>query len=352
MFERLKAWIDEQERTRVPSTGNTGSPAVIARTPANSAPSQIPIGAPTSGSLAEVGRVFVNRLLRPPRSQVADKVPGSLERQVYQQVLSVIRTGVPPESLPKCPATITELLRVLGDENATYQDVARLINEEPLIASEVVKVANSPLFRPKAGEVTSVEHAAQLLGMRELASIASTVMMKKVFDIKPIYFKLFSKYLWDHSLHCAWACRYLAKKAGEDPFTAHLIGLVHDIGKLVIFQELIGALRNTHPGLHPDEEVVASIVDDTAAQLSCVSLKHWNLPVKIQVAVCEQTGKSHPEDYSTLGYILYSANILSEIWMLRQDGAITGQQAAELLSGHGIEPGVLDAVFQRLGANA
>lgn len=289
--------------------------------------------------------VFANGLLRPVGEDATATVPGPLERTVYAEVLKVLKTGVTPDSLPGCPRIITQLLELLDSENSTYHNIVALVEQEPLVATEVIKVTNTPLFRPKTGEVTNLDVASQLLSMQQLGAIVSTVLMKRIFNIKPIYFKMFGKYLWDHSQQCAVACRYLAKRAGEDEFTAYLIGLLHDIGKLVIFQELLNALRETHPGVHPDPEILAGIIDETAAQLSCVSLKHWQMPVAVQAAICEQARVTDPEQLSGLGYILYAANTLSEIWLLRQHGLIDGITSNELLAEQGLDASLLDDIF-------
>ena len=340
MFERLRQWIDRHDaRSANPSAPSAAPVTPPARPGTTSARNEAP------RSLADVSVVFANGLLRPPREAAAPTVPGPLERTIYAEVLKVLKTGVTPDSLPGCPGVITRLLEVLHSENSTYHDVVALVEQEPLVATEVIKVANTPLFRPKSGEVTSLEVAAQLLGMRQLAAVVSTVLMKRIFNIKPIYFKMFGKYLWEHSQQCAVASRYLAKRAGEDEFTAYLVGLLHDIGKLVIFQELLNALRDTHPGVHPNAEMLAEIIHETAAQLSCVSLKHWQMPVAIQSAICEQARVTDPEKLSSLGYILYAANILSEIWLLRQQDLLDDGGARRLLGEHGLDAALLDDIF-------
>ena len=288
MFERLKQWLRTRD-TLPAEPAQTESPPVY----------KSPI-APLN-TLEDVAKVFANSLLRPPRGQNDRTVASNLEREVYNKILKLLKEGVTPESLPKCPTTITQLLQVLQREDSTYKDVTALINKEPVLASKVITLANNPLFRPKSGEVTSIENAAQILGMAKLSALATTIMMRQLIEIKPIYFRMFGKYLWEHSQQCALACGYLAERSGHDYFNAYLIGLVHDIGKLVIFQELMAEMRKAHPDVHPNEKLIASIVDNTAAKLSCVSLKHWNLPLPIQTAVCEQAKNQSPEEFSPMG---------------------------------------------------
>lgn len=340
MFERLREWLRGRETSVTETTPIAPQDEVVL----SYKPAVNPVN-----TLEDVAKVFANSLLRPPRGQNDRAVASNLERDVYNNILKLLKDGVTPDSLPKCPTTITQLLQVLQQEDSSYKDVTALINKEPVLASKVITLANNPLFRPKSGEVTSIENAAQLLGMAKLSALATTIMMRQLIEIKPIYFKMFGKYLWEHSQQCALACGYLAERSGHDYFNAYLIGLVHDIGKLVIFQELLNALRQSHPDVHPNEKLIASIVDHTAAQLSCVSLKHWNLPMTIQTAVCEQAKKQDPEEFSPMGYILYSANILSEIWLLLQQHMITREQAEQLLQRYDLPLSALEEIFAAPG---
>jgi len=337
MFERLRKWLQNLDNR---PTEKTISPSVQSGFTPPTAVASAPIT-----TLEDVARVFADSLLRPPSGPGDRTVPGELERGIYDKVLKMLKDGVVPDSLPKCPATITQLLQVLQQDDSSYQDVAALINKEPVLASNTIKLANSPLFRPKSGEITSIEGAAQRLGMAKLSALATTIMMRQIIEIRPIYFKMFGKYLWEHSQHCALACGYLAERSGHDYFHAYLIGLLHDIGKLVIFQELVTALRSVHPDVYPNEKVMASIVDRTAARLSCSSLKHWNLPSTIQIAVCEQAKVDEPESLSPMGYILYSANVLSEIWLLQKQGFISAEEARQLLEQHGLPQQTLEEIF-------
>ena len=48
-----------------------------------------------------------------------------------------------------------------------------------------------------------------------------------------------------------------------------------------------------------------------------------------------------------MGYILFSANILSEIWLLLQQSQITREQAEQLLQRHELPFTALEEIFER-----
>lgn len=292
-------------------------------------------------NLRDVGRAFQSSLLR-GKQHNSDEAPDQLEATVYKDVLLNIKQGVKPEELPRQPTIMTELLRRIDDEHSTYHDIVDLINKEPALATQVLKEANSPVYHVSEDPITSIEQAVGMLGLQRLNTITITILMQDTFNISPIYFKHFSKYLWEHSLDCANISSRLAERAGTDPFAAYLIGLIHDIGKLVIFQKLMKALKSSHPDIQPNPSQIAKIIDRTSAQLSCVSLKHWELPVAVQIAICQQAKVTDPEQFPEQAYILYCANLLSEIQLLINDKKLTQDEAVELLQQHGLEANVFE----------
>lgn len=336
MFEKLQAWMASYAPAASGAVAKQGTPS--AARPASS----------TSGgisSLEGLASAFYGSLLRPK-----DKEPslsGAIESAIYKDVLSVLRTGVSPTDLPKLPVAVVQLMQKLRDENANIKDITTLINQDPVLASGVLKTANSPLYHTSDKEITSIEQAVVRLGTDRLKVITLACLMKPAFEITPIYFRYFSKYLWQHSQECAHVCAELAQKAGEDYFTAYLVGLVHDIGKLVIFQALMRAIKQAHPDAQPNPQLIATIVDRTSLQLSCVSLKQWEMPRVAQQAVCAQANVGEdPEQLPTLAYILYCANMLSEIRLLLGDGRLDDAGADKLLVPHGLSVAMLHGLFR------
>ncbi|MEW6645598.1 MAG: HDOD domain-containing protein [Pseudomonadota bacterium] len=345
MFERLKDWMSTYGSARDGAAATRSRPAAPAQ-PVKTPPASQPARKSAAvASLADVAAAFHGTLLRPQEKEAT--LSSDLEAAIYKDVLAVIRSGVHPEDLPKLPAAVAQLLQKLRDENTTARDIVTLINQEPVLASSVLKVANSPYYRTGEDEISSIEQAVQRLGFDRLSTITLSILMRPVFDVKPIYFRQFSKYLWEHSQDCAIACAELARKAGEDYFTAYLVGLVHDIGKLVIFQALMKAMKEAHPDVHPDPRLVGTIVDRTSLQLSCVSLKHWELPKVVQLAVCDQVkAGADPDRLGKLSYLLYTANLLSEFHLLLTENRLSDDEADEILGQYGLSAAMVHGLFK------
>lgn len=223
------------------------------------------------------------------------------------------------------------LLKELTSVNVTQEVIMSYITRDPVLASEVLRMSNSTLFRDSSREkIVNLDSALVMLGLNNLKAIVSSVLMKRLLAIAPIYFKMFGQHLWQHSLECAHACRALAKVYGRaDPNNAYLVGLMHDTGKLAIFNLLIQALAQ-NLDIQPRGSVFSAIVRDNSHVLSARIAREWALPDYLLTALDEQNGLLALEELSIYGFILSQANTLAEFKVIAEK-AVRAQQPFEVL---------------------
>jgi HD-like signal output (HDOD) protein len=150
------------------------------------------------------------------------------------------RTNKGPESywalkgLPPFPAVVTRLLGLLATEDYEMHQLVDLIRGDPMFASELLLATNSAKYG-LGKEVTSIRHAAALLGREALRSFAVAVSLRMYLGKVARQDQLAK--IWRHSLATAVICDLLAecspenrKNSGDD--TPYVAGLLHDIGSL------------------------------------------------------------------------------------------------------------------------
>jgi len=258
--------------------------------------------------------------------------PNEIERFIVQSVEELLKGEIPDAAVPRLPDVAMALLKELADPEISSATIMSHINRDPVLASEVLNMTNSALFRSRDQEKTvNLEKAVVLLGLNNLKMIASSALMKRLMVIAPVYFRMFGQHLWQHSLDCAHACKALAKHYGQaDPDNAYLVGLMHDIGKLAIFGLLTKAL-NRHMDYKPRGSVFSGIVRAHSHALSVTIARKWGLPDYLITALNEQQYESSLSQYSIYGLILSHANILAEFKAIADKKAKT-REDFELLA--------------------
>lgn len=136
-------------------------------------------------------------------------------------------------SLPPMPKTLLHLRQAMEDPQGSPHQVLKIVMADQVLTSRILKVVNSA-FYAVANPVTSVQHALVLLGYKVLLGIATA------HCVTPTHGAEREKVvkLMRHSFKCAYVARKLAGLCGEDEEIAFVGGLLHDIGKVVLWRLL------------------------------------------------------------------------------------------------------------------
>jgi HD-like signal output (HDOD) protein len=272
--------------------------------------------------------------------------PNESESFVINGLESMLRGKIPDSAVPRLPEVAMALLKELANTDITQETILSYIDRYPALASEVLRMSNSILFRGSdREEIVNLDGALILLGLSNLKNIVSSALMKRLMSIAPIYFRMFGQHLWQHSLDCAHACRSLARFYGSaDPNNAYLVGLMHDIGKLAIFSLLTQALAQ-HLDIQPRGSVFSYIVRDNSQSLSARIARDWLLPDYLITALDEQIDTTSTSNCSIYGFILGQANMLAEFKSIAEMAIKSNERFETLLEKHNIPLNLFREVF-------
>ena len=143
--------------------------------------------------------------------------------------------------LPSLPQ-ITIKFKEMVNRGTNLQEVADLLKQDPSISFKLISVANSVFYRGMV-ENKTVGQAIGRLGLNTTRRYVDAIAYRAFFTTANKKYIEFIENLWKHSLSCAYAsqivCDVLKIKLPDDAFT---MGLLHDIGKLVLLQ-IVGELE-------------------------------------------------------------------------------------------------------------
>jgi len=163
--------------------------------------------------------------------------------------------------LPTLPSIFERVNRVIDNPQSSAKDVYAIVQEDPALSAKILKIANSP-FYGLSKNVSSVELAIPLVGFATIRNVALSAFVFDVFC--PTESEFDSRGFWIHSIACAVCTRILGQKylkeGKRDFFT---LGLLHDIGKIVIaqfmpaeFKKIAGVVREKGMPVREAERMV------------------------------------------------------------------------------------------------
>ncbi|WOT05256.1 HDOD domain-containing protein [Shewanella youngdeokensis] len=320
---------------RLKSTREISAPPRVNRVQTPSIqPTDIPI---------DISALFYN-LLFP--NTLSTGMANELEKNVFKRVEAALNA---PEAIAssvlKLPTQVVALDKLLADESCDNNTLLALIEKDPVLSVEVLKLCNSPLFRRSEKPITSLQLAIVQLGRVQIRRSITTVLLRKCIEIKPIYFRRFGSQIWRHSMQVAFLASELAQ--GDDTDSAFLLGLIHDVGKIAIFKLLLEGFEQADPGEQPCSCLFSRVMTTKSLSLSSLLALHWQLPVDI----VEQLNRLAIVDSKPAGGLaeaVWRANLISECSMLHEANKLEDEQLNRLLFDAGIDKEQFDQLHQKL----
>jgi HD-like signal output (HDOD) protein len=185
-------------------------------------------------------------------------------------------------ALPTLPDVPMKILEIIAKEDSSMQDVAKMIERDPSLAANILKVANSPYYGVRQ-KVATLQLALTILGLNEIINAVTSLSVVRMFPVrsKSDGFDRFK--FWRHSFGCAAASQMLGREMRFDTMGVEFVaGLIHDIGKLIIDQFFPAKMRAIHAlrqkdGLSLQEAEIRALGVDHATLGSWLA-ENWRLP--------------------------------------------------------------------------
>jgi putative nucleotidyltransferase with HDIG domain len=145
------------------------------------------------------------------------------------------------EKLPPFPVVAMRLLHTLSGADVEISDIVKMIAADPVFATRLLQMANSPLFALQK-TVKTISHAIMVLGLGRVRAITLT---RSLGDFVAPALKVQAlRSCWQHSLTGAILSEQLAPVCGLDPDYAYVAGLLRDIGRLALLVKYPGPYAN------------------------------------------------------------------------------------------------------------
>ena len=190
--------------------------------------------------------------------------------------------------LASLPSVYLRLTETANDPHSSQAALARVIGDDPALAARLLRLVNSALYGP-GRTIDTVGDALAFVGTTAVLDLALASSVLRVFAGIPRELVDMEAF-WRHSIACAVTARTLAAaRPGISAERCFVAGLLHDVGRLVIFleepdaaREAIVRARATGRLLHDAERELFGF---DHADVGRALAEAWRLPVTLREAV-------------------------------------------------------------------
>jgi putative nucleotidyltransferase with HDIG domain len=234
--------------------------------------------------------------------------------------------------LPALPAVVVELMELLERDDVVAEQLASRISHDQALTAKTLRLANSSFYgMPR--RVVSVADAIAVLGLRTVRTMVTAAAVigkpqtqsREGFDLTAF---------WRHSIATAVCARALAQALRTDPEAAFIVGLLHDIGRLVLVSSFaepyalaLADQRERDAPMLDSERAVLGIDHALAGGLMA---EHW----RFSPAMVDAIKRHHEPSASGMSSLVHVAdNIVHALDLSHlEDDAVPALSAAAWLS--------------------
>lgn len=218
--------------------------------------------------------------------------------------------------LPVMPTSVATVISLLENKDFDLSELLHVIEQEPSMAADMIKLANSSKYKRGENQVTDLQRAFMCMGAEGLKEGVVQVFLRKFSASSNLYYKQFGEKIWKHSFNSAQYSQKLAEQclSPEEVNTVYLVGLLRNLGTMVIFQLMIEAFKYVDPDAQPNSAAFKWLMAEQSVNLTITIAKHWQLPKKIIDILAAQTKDNKEQVPGAL--CIFEANITSEAMCL------------------------------------
>lgn len=190
-------------------------------------------------------------------------------------------------SLPEVTLRVNELA---NDPDSTAADMAAVISQDPALVVRMLKIANSAYYG-LSKEVETITRAVAVLGTKKIRDLVLSSSASEAFEGIPNDLISMQDF-WHHSLYCGLLAQILSKKSNKtNSESIFIAGLLHDIGQLLMFNQMPEksheAILLLMEGTEELEtfEAERHVFGFDHTQVGSALIENWKLPPVLQECV-------------------------------------------------------------------
>jgi HD-like signal output (HDOD) protein len=262
--------------------------------------------------------------------------------QIRDSVSAVLTSNtLGPAYFPRRPTLMPQLMRAVDDPLTATDKLSRIVAHDPVLTSDVLRLANSALYRISPAPIETIQRAIVVLGVYALRGLLATAMLQPVFRATRTNFPRFPRMLWERTERAARAAEmYALKSQPQDRFEAQLVILLSALGPLVVYGAALDAYSR-RPEIAPSPVLCVALTASLGTQVSLRIARHWETSPRLIAAI-----EKSPEESLTMA--LCAGELLGSLSLLETQSVMSRDEALATAREAGLSDAILMPIWTQL----
>ena len=249
------------------------------------------------------------------------------------------------------PPVVNRLYALLNNLGvATEKDIAHVVSEDAELSNRLLKIINSPLYN-FSNRIDTISMSVNLMGARQICELVFAAAIIRQFKQSNIDSRFDLETFWNHSITSAVAARMFSLNLTlQESGQYFLAGLLHDVGKLVMYlllpndsEKLNRLLMDNNTNIQNAERQVFGF---DHATLGAELLRFWHFPDSLIASVAHHHSLPEDDELLTGAAVVHMANVVANNLaapISADDDNIADPRAIDTL---GLDNAIMEKVYE------
>jgi HD-like signal output (HDOD) protein len=211
-----------------------------------------------------------------------------------------------PQTIAPLPRVCAQLAGLTAQQATDASQLSKLIQSDPALAGEIMRVANSPALRPRTA-IVSLQQAVSWLGVAEVRNIAMAVMLRGEVFVAPGH-EPESEELWREAWLAGLWAKEIARERRKHVESAFLAALMHRTGAALALKVLSRFELEKRTAM--DARTFGDLVVEFEPAFGRLLMNSWLLPKDVQGAASDWRNYRE-SSHSDLAGTVHAAHLLA-----------------------------------------
>lgn len=205
------------------------------------------------------------------------------------------------------PAAARDAIALCDNVALSRSELGAKLGQDPSLVQALLKQANSAFHGAGLPSVLRVDAAVDRVGITATRAIVMASCVDGLLSKPGAQYDAMLTSVWTHMVNTGHLARLIAPKLGADVEEAFAVALLHDVGKLVIF-DCISALRTSkRSAVALPHDWLSSLIEHLHEPLGAVAVQRWGLGPRAADAIGSHHRRERPALRHPLAETLFVA---------------------------------------------
>ncbi len=191
-------------------------------------------------------------------------------------LLQLLQDG-PDTVIRQLPAAARDAMALCNDDRLSRAEVAARLSTDPALVQGLLRTANSTAFASGLGTVISIDQAIDRIGQTGARAVILASCVDGLLSHPGGEFNTMASSVWSHMVRTGPLARAIAPAFAADGDEAFAIAMLHDVGKLVIFDRISVLRASRRRQIEVDSGFAHALLQLLHEPLGALAAQRWEM---------------------------------------------------------------------------